>query len=260
MSRTGQTVRQDRLRSDSIWWTTLQTVTQKPKRTDSAVFGEPKRKSKINSADPYHPLHLFRWWSPTDSEGRDIIHLHQQHPGLQGVDRQTDKSAANGTKTAVSTHKYTQSHIHANQVIIKDEFVSTMCMLSCTDRQTHACTCKYHHHTTIVLWFFSGPSGCAGARRELLDFMVHGKINRGRHTDHLTGRHSIRTNQLVSWSLTSLFGTNLAISETKGQGWKVIRTQWRKASDILTSTLAAFLFSSHPKKGKGSRGSFKLLR
>jgi len=137
MSRTGQTVRQDRLRSDSIWWTTLQTVTQKPKRTDSAVFGEPKRKSKINSADPYHPLHLFRWWSPTDSEGRDIIHLHQQHPGLQGVDRQTDKSAANGTKTAVSTHKYTQSHIHANQVIIKDEFVSTMCMLSCTDRQTH---------------------------------------------------------------------------------------------------------------------------
>ena len=33
----------------------------------------------------------------------------------------------------------------------------------------------------------------------------------------------------------------------KGQGWKVIRIQWRKASDILTSTLAAFLLSSHPK-------------
>jgi len=64
----------------------------------------------------------------------------------------------------------------------------------------------------------------------------------------------------VSWSLTSLFSTNMAISETKGQGWKVICTQWRKASDILTSTLATFLFSSHPKKGKGSRGSFKLLR
>ena len=29
----------------------------------------------------------------------------------------------------------------------------------------------------------------------------------------------------VSWSLTSLFSTNMAISETKGQGWKVIRTQ-----------------------------------
>ena len=56
------------------------------------------------------------------------------------------------------------------------------------------------------------------------------------------------TQQCVSWSLTSLFSTNMAISETKGQGWKVIRTQWRKATDILTSTLAAFLFSSHPKR------------
>jgi len=34
----------------------------------------------------------------------------------------------------------------------------------------------------------------------------------------------------------------------------------KEASDTLTSTLATFLFSSHPKKGKGSRGSFKLLR
>jgi len=29
----------------------------------------------------------------------------------------------------------------------------------------------------------------------------------------------------VSWSLTSLFSTNMAISETKGQEWKVIRAQ-----------------------------------
>jgi len=42
---------------------------------------------------------------------------------------------------------------------------------------------------------FLGPSEWAGARRELLDFMVQGKINRGRHTDHPTGRHSIWTNQ-----------------------------------------------------------------
>jgi len=26
--------------------------------------------------------------------------------------------------------------------------------------------------------------------------------------------------QLVSWSLTSLFSTNMAISETKGHGWR----------------------------------------
>jgi len=41
----------------------------------------------------------------------------------------------------------------------------------------------------------------------------------------------------------------MAISGTKGQQWKAIPTQYRKASDILISTLAAFLFSS--QKGKG---------
>jgi len=40
----------------------------------------------------------------------------------------------------------------------------------------------------------------------------------------------------------------MAISETKGQGWRAIPTQYRKASDILTLTLAAFLFSSHTKR------------
>jgi len=40
----------------------------------------------------------------------------------------------------------------------------------------------------------------------------------------------------------------MAISGTKGQGWRTIPTQYRKASDILTSTLAALLFSSHVKR------------
>jgi len=40
----------------------------------------------------------------------------------------------------------------------------------------------------------------------------------------------------------------MAISGTKGQGWRAIPTQYKKASDILTSTLAAFLFSSHPNR------------
>jgi len=42
---------------------------------------------------------------------------------------------------------------------------------------------------------FPGPPGWAGARRELLDFMVQGEINRGRNNDHPAGRHTIRTNQ-----------------------------------------------------------------
>ena len=51
--------------------------------------------------------------------------------------------------------------------------------------------------TTPQLFYgpFSGTTGWAGARRELLNFMVQGNIKKGRHTDHLAGRHSIRTNQ-----------------------------------------------------------------
>jgi len=40
-----------------------------------------------------------------------------------------------------------------------------------------------------------GPPGWASARREVLDFMVQGKITRSRHTDHPAGCHSIWTNQ-----------------------------------------------------------------
>jgi len=53
----------------------------------------------------------------------------------------------------------------------------------------------YHHHHNRLTALFPGPPGWAGAGRELLDFMVQGKINRGRHTVHPAGRHSIRTNQ-----------------------------------------------------------------
>ena len=51
---------------------------------------------------------------------------------------------------------------------------------------------KYHQHYRFMA-LFPGPPRWAGARRELLDFMVQGEINRGRHTDHPAGRHSIRT-------------------------------------------------------------------
>jgi len=57
------------------------------------------------------------------------------------------------------------------------------------------------HHTTHTPQPFYGPfpgttqvSRCQ-KRRELLDFMVQVKINRGRHTDHPAGRHSMQTNQ-----------------------------------------------------------------
>jgi len=52
----------------------------------------------------------------------------------------------------------------------------------------------YHYHNRFTA-LFPGPPGWANARRELLDFMLQGKINRGRHTDQPAGRHSIQTNQ-----------------------------------------------------------------
>jgi len=53
-----------------------------------------------------------------------------------------------------------------------------------------------HNHFTALFPGSPGP-GWAGARRELLDFMVQGKINRGRHIDHPAGRHSIWSNQYL---------------------------------------------------------------
>jgi len=59
-------------------------------------------------------------------------------------------------------------------------------------RGKHQVTTRHHNRSTAL---FRGPTGWARARRELLDFMVQGKINSGRHTDHPAGCHSIRTNQ-----------------------------------------------------------------
>jgi len=74
-----------------------------------------------------------------------------------------------------------------------------MCLCGVMDEQvsrqewslmsTESWSLKPHHN------LFPGPPGWAGARRELLDFMVQGKINTGRHTDHPAGHHSVRTNQ-----------------------------------------------------------------
>ena len=51
---------------------------------------------------------------------------------------------------------------------------------------------NHHTTTTTILW----PPAWAGAKRKLLlDFMVLGRITRGRHTNSLGGCHSIWTNQ-----------------------------------------------------------------
>ena len=58
--------------------------------------------------------------------------------------------------------------------------------------------CSNNHVTLLLLLlqlFFRDHLGEPVPEEKLLDFMVQGKINRGRHTDHPAGHHSIQTNQ-----------------------------------------------------------------
>jgi len=117
-----------------------------------------------------------------------------------------------------------------------------------------------HHHNCFMALFL-GPPGWAGARRELLDFMVQGKINRGRHTDHPAGRHSIRTNQCLPPPSAPIFFTgqmlflppNQQHQSTKGNLCIRIREKTLEFSStvlpapslyhiVLSSTLLKMLF------------------
>ena len=68
-------------------------------------------------------------------------------------------------------------------------FVAVCCQ-SLLKSKTYTHTHTHNHFTAL----FPGTPGWASARRELLYFMVQGKIYRGRHTDHAAGHHSIQTN------------------------------------------------------------------
>jgi len=52
-----------------------------------------------------------------------------------------------------------------------------------------------HQTTTTILRPFFRTTRVSRCQNRTSGFMVQGKTNRGRHTDHPAGRHSIRTNQ-----------------------------------------------------------------
>jgi len=66
--------------------------------------------------------------------------------------------------------------------------------------------------------------------------------------------------KLVSGSLTFFFSTNMAISEMKGQGWSAIPIPVKEGQQYINLNLGRLFVQQPPKKGKGLRGSFKLLR
>ena len=86
-----------------------------------------------------------------------------------------------------------RKYLIASTVAVESVFFITG--LTMNSRRSRLQPCKLNSIHNRFTALFPGPPGWAGARRELLDFMVQGKINRGRHTDHAAGRHSIRTNQ-----------------------------------------------------------------
>jgi len=95
--------------------------------------------------------------------------------------------------------RYCQHHRHhwhhcavASWVASDCSLVSYVLPSTLTNPQT--CNIPPHHNRFTAL--FPGPTRWAGARRTiLLEFMVLGRITRGRHTNNPGGRHSIRTNQ-----------------------------------------------------------------
>jgi len=98
---------------------------------------------------------------------------------------------------------------------------------------------NHYHYRFMAL--FLGPPGWAGARRELLDFMVQGKIDRGRHTDHPAGRHFIRTNQCPLPPSLHIFHGPDALPDaqpTASKHWRQRGTQvYRLTSDDVKKSI-----------------------
>jgi len=78
---------------------------------------------------------------------------------------------------------------------VKELWKSVFICRSYDQTQSGCFFLEHHHHHNRFTALFPGPPRWAGARRELLDFMVQGKINRGRHTNHPAGRHTNWTKQ-----------------------------------------------------------------
>jgi len=68
-------------------------------------------------------------------------------------------------------------------------------------------------------------------RRELLDIMLQGKINRGRHTDHPAGRHSIQTNQCPTPPSPHIFYRPDALPAAQPTASR----HWRQISNCINS-------------------------
>ena len=73
-------------------------------------------------------------------------------------------------------------------------------------RQDGSCHQQLYQSTTTVLWpFFRDNPGEPVPEENFWTLWCKGILNRGKHTDHLAGRHSIRTNQWPTSLIPSIF-------------------------------------------------------
>jgi len=110
----------------------------------------------------------------------------------------------NDTSSNKHTHPSGNGTVHINNVrnfnssLFSTKMDDDICLyrlgVACHSGQFRLLPSALHHHNHFTV-LFPGPPGWASARRELLDFMVQGKTNRGKHIDHPARRHSVRTNQ-----------------------------------------------------------------
>jgi len=111
----------------------------------------------------------------------------------------------------------------------------------------HLAPTHTHTYTSVLRRFFRDHLGWAGARRELLDFMEQGKINKGRHTDHPAGRYFIRTKQCPSPPSPIFTGRmpflppNQQCQSTEGNQHILIREKTLEFSSTVLSAPSPYL-------------------
>ena len=89
--------------------------------------------------------------------------------------------------------RFRRAHVHYRQT---NQQKNRPCYSVCSNKLVLRCSLITPPPPQLFTTLFPGPPGWVGARRKLLlDFMVLGRITRGKHTHNTDVRHSIRTNQ-----------------------------------------------------------------
>jgi len=128
-----------------------------------------------------------------------------------------------------------------------------------------------HHHHNRFTALFLGPPRWAGARTELLDFMVQRQINRGTHSDHPAGRQSIQTNQCPhppsppykskpSGQMAQVFFVIPVTKSTAKEPWRELKgsKQWLQPAKSHTSLIlshTSLILSSLTPDGRNIKQS-----